>query len=63
MNAGKKLLSHAWSSGFRTSSNGTIASSSMSVNMSVDRMIAVCGGSPLFIAVSALTIVSWYVPV
>jgi len=40
-----------------------MASSSMSVYMSVERMMAVWGGSPLFTAVSAFTIVSWYVPV
>jgi hypothetical protein len=43
--------------------NGTIASSSISVNMSVDSRIAVAGGLPLLCAVSAFTIVSWYVPV
>ena len=41
------------------SSNGTIASSSISVNMSVDSRIDVTGGSPLFTAVSALVIESW----
>jgi hypothetical protein len=38
---------------------GTIASSSISVNMSVDSSTEVTGGSPLLCAVSALTIVSW----
>ena len=60
MKPGKKLWIHAWSwAPGASSSNGTIASSSISVNMSVDRRIAVTGGSPLFSAVSALTIVSW----
>jgi hypothetical protein len=40
-------------------SNGTIASSSISVYMSVDRRIDITGGSPLFTAVSALVIDSW----
>src|SRR5262249_39711855 len=63
MNAGKNDLIHAGSSGaFASSSQGRIASSSMSVNMSVDRRMAVVGGSPLLFAVSALTMVSWYVP-
>ena len=39
-----------------------MASSSISVNMSVESSTEVCGGSPLFSAVSTLTIVSWYVP-
>jgi hypothetical protein len=41
------------------SSNGTIASSSISVYMSVDSGIDVTGGSPLLTAVSALAIESW----
>ena len=41
------------------SSIGTIASSSISVNMSVESSTAICGGLPLLFAVSALTIVSW----
>src|SRR5215471_2234604 len=45
MKAGKNDLSHA--------------SSSMSVNMSVERRMAVVGGSPLLLAVSPFTIVSW----
>jgi hypothetical protein len=40
------------------SSNGTIASSSISVYMSVDSRIEVTGGSPPLTAVSALVIVS-----
>jgi hypothetical protein len=42
--------------------NGTMASSSIRVNMSVDNRMAVAGGVPLLCAVSAFTIVSWYVP-
>ena len=42
-----------------SSSNGTIASSSISVNMSVDSRTDIAGGSPLFTAVSALVIESW----
>ena len=41
------------------SSNGTIASSSISVNMSVESSTDITGGSPLLSAVSALAIVSW----
>ncbi len=60
MKAGKKLFSHAWSSGdLIRSSKGTIASSSISVNMSVDSRIDVTGASPLLTAVSALVIESW----
>ena len=59
MNAGKKDFIQAASSGARASSSqGTIASSSMSVNMSVDSKMAVVGGSPLLWAVSALTTLS-----
>jgi hypothetical protein len=57
MKPGKKLASHALSSGvFTMSSNGTIASSSISVNMSVDKRIDVTGGSPLLTAVRAFAI-------
>ena len=60
MKAGKKLLSQAWSSALvAIVSKGTIASSSMSVNMSVESSTDICGGSPLLSAVSTLTIVSW----
>src|SRR6266849_2918748 len=60
MKAGKKLASHALSSAVLiTSSKGITASSSISVNMSVESRIAVCGASPLLTAVSTLTIVSW----
>jgi hypothetical protein len=38
---------------------GTIASSSISVNMSVDSSTEVTGGVPDLCAVSALTMVSW----
>jgi hypothetical protein len=41
------------------SSNGAIASSSISVYMSVESRIDVTGGSPLFTAVSAFVIDSW----
>src|SRR5262249_6913560 len=63
MNAGMNDFIHAASSApLASSSHGTMASSSISVNMSVERRIAVVGGSPLLWAVSAFTIVSWYVP-
>src|SRR5437762_101921 len=51
MKAGKKLCSHASSSAvFTKSSIGTIASSSISVNMSVDSNTDVVGGLPLLCA-------------
>jgi hypothetical protein len=60
MKAGKKLFSHARSSSvFTNPSIGTIASSSISVNMSVESSTEVTGGVPLLWAVSALTMVSW----
>jgi hypothetical protein len=60
MKAGKKLFSQARSASVLTKpSTGTIASSSISVNMSVDSRTEVTGGVPLLCAVSALTIVSW----
>jgi hypothetical protein len=40
-------------------SMGTMASSSISVNMSVDSSTDVTGGVPDLCAVSALTMVSW----
>ncbi|CFN72310.1 Uncharacterised protein [Bordetella pertussis] len=40
-------------------STGTMASSSISVNMSVDSSTASCGGVPPFNAVNALAIESW----
>jgi hypothetical protein len=39
-----------------------MASSSISVNMSVDSSTEVAGGLPDLCAVRALTMVSWYVP-
>ena len=60
MKAGKNDFSHACSSAaLVSSSHGTIASSSISVNMSVESKIAVVGGSPLLCVVSALTMLSW----
>ena len=60
MNAGKKLLSQARSSALvAIASNGTIASSSIRVNMSVESSTDIWGGSPLLSAVSAFTMVSW----
>ena len=41
---------------------GAMASSSISVNMSVDSSTEVAGALPDLLAVSALTMVSWYVP-
>jgi hypothetical protein len=41
------------------SSIGTIASSSISENMSVESSTASCGGLPLLVAVSTLTMLSW----
>ncbi len=59
MKAGKKEASHFLSSSvFTKLSKGTIASSSISVNMSVESSTEVTGGVPLLWAVSALTIVS-----
>ncbi len=59
MKAGKKLDSHLRSSSvFTNSSIGTIASSSIRVNMSVESSTDMTGGTPLLCAVSALTIVS-----
>ena len=55
MKAGKKLASHFLSSSvLMKSSIGTIASSSISVNMSVESSTEVTGGVPLLCAVSAL---------
>jgi hypothetical protein len=60
MNPGKKLFSHAWSASVLIiSSHGTIASSSISVYMSVESSTETTGGSPALFAVSALTIDSW----
>ncbi len=60
MKAGKKLFSQALSSSVLTKSSiGTMASSSMRVNMSVESSTEVVGGLPLLCAVSALTMVSW----
>ena len=60
MNAGKKLFIQALSSALLAmSSNGTIASSSIRVYMSVESSTEVTGGVPLLFAVSALTIDSW----
>ena len=59
MKAGKKLAIHFLSSSvFRKSLIGTIASSSISVNMSVDSSTEVTGGVPLLCAVSALVMLS-----
>ena len=59
MNAGKKLLSHFRSLSPRAkSSNATMASSSISENMSVDSSTEVTGAVPLLCAVSALAMVS-----
>jgi len=59
MKPGKKLLSHAWSSGVAASSSkGTIASSSISVYMSTARITEKCGGSPPLSAVIVLVMVS-----
>ncbi|MNJ60415.1 hypothetical protein D3C77_561460 [compost metagenome] len=41
---------------------GTMASSSIRVNMSVDNSTASCGGVPPLRAVSALAMESWYEP-
>jgi hypothetical protein len=38
---------------------GTMASSSISENMSVESSTAMCGGLPLLAAVIALTMLSW----
>lgn len=59
MKPGKKLASHFLSSSvLMKSSKGTIASSSISVNMSVESSTESTGGVPLLCAVSALTMVS-----
>ncbi len=59
MKAGKKLLIQFFSaSDLAKSSNGTIASSSIKENMSVERRTHVVGGLPDLWAVSALTMVS-----
>src|SRR5215470_10486999 len=60
MKAGKKLFSQVLSSSdLLKSSMGTTASSSISVNISVDNNTEVVGGLPLLCAVKALTMVSW----
>jgi hypothetical protein len=57
--AGKKLFSQARSASlFKKPSIGTIASSSISENMSVESSTDVVGGVPLLCAVSILTMVS-----
>ena len=59
MKAGKKLLIQLFSlSVVANSSKGTITSSSMSENMSVDSSTQVTGGLPDLCAVNALTMVS-----
>ena len=59
MNAGKKLAIHFLSSSvLMKPSIGTIASSSISVNMSVESSTDVTGGVPLLCAVSALAMLS-----
>ncbi len=60
MKAGKKSFSQALSSAdFRKPSTGTIASSSISVKVSVESSTDSVGGVPLLCAVSTLTSVSW----
>ena len=60
MKAGKKPFIHALSSALvARSSKGMMASSSMSVNMSVESRTDIWGASPLLSAVSTFTIVSW----
>ena len=59
MKAGKKLFIQALSSALvARSSNGMTASSSISVNMSVESSTDIWGGSPLLSAVRTLTMVS-----
>ena len=59
MKAGKKLAIHFLSSSvFTNGSIGTIASSSIKVNMSVESSTEVTGGVPLLCAVSALVMLS-----
>ncbi len=60
MKAGKKLPSHFLSSSLLMKpSKGMTASSSISVNMSVESSTESWGGVPLLCAVSALTMLSW----
>ncbi len=60
MKAGKNDFAQALSASvFKRSSNGAMASSSISENMSVESKTAMSGGSPLLNAVSALARVSW----